>query len=478
MRTSNGFPVSQSDAKRWKHPADKSLPALQNTALNKRAPHVGALPALQVSRGSAGSTLNKFLIGGLAAAAVIATTSTVSLQDIADMTGANVEGGQRWVARLVSVPEGSTHAKVEDRLGQSDEEQVSKGIIASSVAVRTASSFHQLGSATALPETGTMTISRALKGDRVVSVAKDSFQVEQASWAVLKADSTVTGSVAKNANLSDADQQAENTNHLLRLAQTFRPTQSTITDTGAGVSQTLVAGNTDGEDSLSGAVRMRLASGQLQQARAAARLMANVVEKVKNDSSVIANTPSTVAAYAPAERDIASAFAAVLRPAEEPGRNRIRLRPGDHKWAANPLPKLTYSRAQRRCLANGIYFEARGEPLSGQKAVAQVILNRVKNPAYPNSVCGVVYQNKWKRNACQFSFACDGIRDRINSKKHWGIATKVANDAIDGKFWLTSVGSSSHYHADYVWPRWRRSMKKMVKIGRHIFYRTYGGGWS
>ena len=156
----------------------------------------------------------------------------------------------------------------------------------------------------------------------------------------------------------------------------------------------------------------------------------------------------------------------------------IRLAPGDHKWAAKPLPSHSQSKAQRNCLAHGIYFEARGESLEGQKAVAQVILNRVKNPKYPNSICGVVYQNKHKRNACQFSFACDGVPDRVKSRKYWKVSTKVANDAIDGRYWLMKVGSASHYHADYVRPKWSRKMRKMTKIGRHIFYRTFTEGES
>ena len=183
-------------------------------------------------------------------------------------------------------------------------------------------------------------------------------------------------------------------------------------------------------------------------------------------------------AYAPQEADTSQVFDAVLRSKPKNSRGRIVLGKGDHKWAAKSLPKSTYTKRQRRCLAAGIYFEARGESVKGQQAVAQVILNRVKNPAYPKSVCSVVYQNKRMRNACQFSFACDGIRDRINSRKHWRVAQKVANDAISGNVWLASVGSASHYHATYVRPRWRRSMKRMTKIGRHIFYRTFGGGWS
>ncbi len=221
-------------------------------------------------------------------------------------------------------------------------------------------------------------------------------------------------------------------------------------------------------------------SGKMEQVRSAAKLMAKVMEKVKKNEgvteSIDVNTETVLAAYAPQERDIASAFKAVLRPSGST--SRIRLNRGDHKWAAKPLPKRAYAAAERRCLAAGIYFEARGESVKGQQAVAQVILNRVRNPAYPNSICAVVYQNKYWRNRCQFSFACDGIRDRIRAKKHWSVAKKIANDAVEGRFWLRSVGSASHYHADYVWPRWRRKMTKMTKIGRHIFYRTRGGGWS
>ena len=92
---------------------------------------------------------------------------------------------------------------------------------------------------------------------------------------------------------------------------------------------------------------------------------------------------------------------------------------GEHAWVTNPLPKSSFSKKQKTCLANAIYFESRSEPVAGQTAVAQVVMNRVKNPTYPNTICGVVYQNKHRRNACQFSFACDRIPDRIRSKKAW-----------------------------------------------------------
>jgi spore germination cell wall hydrolase CwlJ-like protein len=154
--------------------------------------------------------------------------------------------------------------------------------------------------------------------------------------------------------------------------------------------------------------------------------------------------------------------------------------PATHAWVNNPLPASTHSATEVKCLATAIYFEARSEPEKGQIAVAQVVLNRVKNPAYPNTICGVVYQNKNKRNRCQFSFACDGIKDRITEQSVWAesqaLARRVLND--DRTLYLASVGAATHYHATYVKPRWARSMRKMQKIGRHIFYKTRNGGWS
>ncbi|MCQ0986594.1 cell wall hydrolase [Jiella marina] len=148
----------------------------------------------------------------------------------------------------------------------------------------------------------------------------------------------------------------------------------------------------------------------------------------------------------------------------------------DHAWAATPLPEKAYSKAEQKCLANGIYFEARGESSEGQAAVAQVILNRVRNPAYPNTICGVVYQNKNWRNRCQFSFACDGAKDRIRDAGSYSRAKKIADKVTNGEIWLAEVGSATHYHANYVSPRWARAMERVDKIGRHIFYRTYNGG--
>lgn len=207
-------------------------------------------------------------------------------------------------------------------------------------------------------------------------------------------------------------------------------------------------------------------------------------------SLVTASLPSITPKAAPAASEVTIAGRIPLaRPAKIPNASndadittvsviRPKLAPGDHAWARNKLPRSSFSRKQQRCLAAAIYFEARGEPAKGQAAVAQVVLNRVKNPAYPSSICGVVYQNKSWRNRCQFSFACDGIRDRVRDKGAYAEAVKIAKSVTRGKTWLRSVGSSTHYHATYVRPKWARSMKRMTKIGRHIFFRTYGGGWS
>lgn len=186
-------------------------------------------------------------------------------------------------------------------------------------------------------------------------------------------------------------------------------------------------------------------------------------------------------AYAPAQPDYAKAspFEALLQDEPETdGRFIPPIAPGDHAWMSEPLPASVFSAKEQTCLANGIYFEARGESLRGQAAVAQVILNRVRNPAYPNSVCGVVYQNDNWRNRCQFSFACDGRKDRITSPAHYKMAKEVAMAVTAGKIFIPEVGSSTHYYAQYVSPGWARAMKKMTKIGLHIFYRTKNGGWS
>jgi spore germination cell wall hydrolase CwlJ-like protein len=129
-----------------------------------------------------------------------------------------------------------------------------------------------------------------------------------------------------------------------------------------------------------------------------------------------------------------------------------------------------------KCLADAVYFEARGEETRGQIGVAQVILNRAFSGHYPTSVCGVVYQNAYRYMACQFSFACDGVRNQVREPGRWELATKIARDMLDGKLWLPEVGKATHYHATYVRPGWARQMRKMHKLGLHIFYRPRAWG--
>ncbi|WP_246200658.1 cell wall hydrolase [Shinella kummerowiae] len=200
-----------------------------------------------------------------------------------------------------------------------------------------------------------------------------------------------------------------------------------------------------------------------------------IADLVTNDKADVLAT-----AYARVEPDYAreSPFDSILKPNKELGRFIPDISAEDHAWAATPLPAEVFTAKEQKCLAEGIYFEARGEEVKGQAAVAQVILNRVRNPAYPNTICGVVYQNENWRNRCQFSFACDRIPDLILSPWHWKTAKEIAMAVTAGKIWLEEVGSSTHYHATYVKPPWGRTMKRVAKIGKHIFYRTYGGGWS
>jgi hypothetical protein len=126
--------------------------------------------------------------------------------------------------------------------------------------------------------------------------------------------------------------------------------------------------------------------------------------------------------------------------------------------------------AEENCLARAIYFEARSESELGQLAVAKVILNRTRDPNYPKTVCGVVYQGSDRRNSCQFSFACDGLPDEIKNKEAWNHSKRVAHKAMAGDQSIRVIGAATNYHADYVQPRWARSMKRLIKIGRHIFY--------
>jgi spore germination cell wall hydrolase CwlJ-like protein len=146
--------------------------------------------------------------------------------------------------------------------------------------------------------------------------------------------------------------------------------------------------------------------------------------------------------------------------------------------AARPFDSSGSDVDQRRallCLTQAIYYEAGYEPLEGRRAVAQVVLNRLRHPAFPKSVCGVVYQGSGGR-VCQFSFVCDGALYRAPELGAWRQAEQIARAALGG-YVETKVGEATHYHADYVAPRWAPLLAKVAQIGQHIFYR-WPGGWG
>lgn len=126
-----------------------------------------------------------------------------------------------------------------------------------------------------------------------------------------------------------------------------------------------------------------------------------------------------------------------------------------------------------KCLAQAVYYEAAREPIEGRRAVAQVVLNRVRSPLYPNSVCGVVYEGSERATGCQFSFTCDGSLLRTPMPALWREAEEVARQALAGSV-ESSVGTATNYHADYVLPKWAFTLAKIEQIGRHIFYRLHG----
>jgi hypothetical protein len=134
-----------------------------------------------------------------------------------------------------------------------------------------------------------------------------------------------------------------------------------------------------------------------------------------------------------------------------------------------------YARAEK-CLANAVYFEARSEPVRGQMAVAQVVVNRAFSGFYPNDICGVVYQNAHRHLSCQFTFACDGKSKAITERGHWARAVRIAKQTLDGQIYVPEVAKSTHYHAIYVHPNWVGEMKKLVRYGLHNFYRPYAWG--
>jgi spore germination cell wall hydrolase CwlJ-like protein len=158
----------------------------------------------------------------------------------------------------------------------------------------------------------------------------------------------------------------------------------------------------------------------------------------------------------------------------------LRLGPADADWSDLGAPielaihlgrgaAETPSGDAATCLTQAIYYEARSEPLEGQQAVAQVVMNRTRTGRYGNSVCGVVYERSGAYGTCQFTFVCDGSMRRPMQGEAWERAQTVATQALHG-FELTPLKDAMHYHADYVSPAWSVTLPRIRQIGRHIFY--------
>lgn len=158
--------------------------------------------------------------------------------------------------------------------------------------------------------------------------------------------------------------------------------------------------------------------------------------------------PETLAANTPIEMAAAPAFTGIAHSAEDAAR------------AAD-------------CLTAAVYYEARSESVDGQRAVAQVVLNRVRDRAFPKSICGVVYQGSKRSTGCQFSFTCDGSMLHPREPAAWARAAAVAQAALAGLVYAP-VGAATFYHANYVLPWWAPSLNRIGAIGSHIFYRWKG----
>jgi len=128
------------------------------------------------------------------------------------------------------------------------------------------------------------------------------------------------------------------------------------------------------------------------------------------------------------------------------------------------------------CLASAVYYEAGSQDDNGERAVAQVVLNRVRHPAFPGTVCGVVYEGSTRATGCQFTFTCDGSLYRQPDAAGWRRASRIAEAALSG-YVYAPVGWATHYHADYVVPYWASTLAKNAVVGAHIFYH-WAGEWG
>lgn len=203
------------------------------------------------------------------------------------------------------------------------------------------------------------------------------------------------------------------------------------------------------------------------------------IAAVANPSDAVPLRPEAQAAATPAVQELTPFAVREVAAGEAQKLNAAVPVASGPNPAATPFvlqgDRKTYSRALE-CLTQAIYYEAARESTDGQRAVAQVVLNRMRHPAYPASVCAVVYQGAERPTGCQFSFTCDGSLYRQPMRSYWDRASRVAQAALAG-YVHAPVGNATHYHTDYVMPYWAPTLVKNAVVGTHIFYR-WPGGWG
>lgn len=372
----------------------------------------------------------------LAAGVLLLLGTQVAHQDVVSYMLAQ-KAGPRYLARIVNAPYGETIAPTFAYGSEPSDEATSKP----KVAMAGVGGFETLGLADAdagVPDKASITTlavtsESAAKGNRLATVRPESGDADLGAGSVATAVSLLTPGTI---------------NDFPRVAF-VRPEGF---QGAPGAKSLLAAGGIEPNESAQAATARFLAA------------------------TTAATSASLASAYASeGGMDLNAPFEALL--GEGAGTAKT-AGPLDHWWSDRPLPDDITDARQVKCLAEAIYFEARSESRLGQMAVAQVVINRVKNPAYPDTICGVVYQNKSWFNRCQFSFACDRIRDVVHDGPAWKQAEEIADGYTKQTMWLPEIGASTHYHATYVSPKWAPHMKRLERIGHHVFYLTFGGDWT
>lgn len=427
----------------------------------------GNLPQFVLRRRRARPSLGRIaLLSGILASGLVALSSTtVALQDVASQYGKDLSVSQRWLARLMPRPSGEAYQP--GGSSTPNARLVAGDAISDGVLIEPVLDVVKKGVVSA-PEFTPPSVNRQGKHD--ITVAQRKPEPIKTAAARFKAG------VLQTANLGSLFSSANAVPKMAFLtaqdiAAADQPLRYASSDTAKADTSKAGIDGKKGEEVAKPVVALASIAPLPRRNELLARS-----KDASNAGAAKSPSDLVVSAYANPDQDKAlnAPFTALLNRPMAIGKDG---KP-DHWWVTNKIPASARSASEQKCLATAIYFEARGESVKGELAVAQVVINRLKNPAYPKTICGVVYQNKDMRNACQFSFACDGIPDRITDATSWARAQTLAKRVLfEENWWNADVGSSTHYHANYVKPRWARTMKKMQKVGHHIFYKTYGGGW-